>query len=181
MWPSMRLRRSSISSISRCSTFARSKLPTAFAASKRPLESAISRERFSKSIHSDEAIGSPSLPCRSSAAGWRNSRKRPFADVGASALLPGHQHRRAKFKISKWKTDNARSATASTKALTRRSDESDGAKWSAHFKPLKIFNCPGYNARCVVAWNQLTPADVERAREELDRRRTEMLARHADE
>jgi hypothetical protein len=32
-----------------------------------------------------------------------------------------------------------------------------------------------------MAWNQLTPADVERAREELDRRRTEMLARHADE
>jgi hypothetical protein len=30
-------------------------------------------------------------------------------------------------------------------------------------------------------WNQLTPADVERARDELDRRRTEMLARHAEE
>jgi hypothetical protein len=35
--------------------------------------------------------------------------------------------------------------------------------------------------RAGMAWNQLTPADVERAREELDRRRTEMLARHAEE
>jgi len=32
-----------------------------------------------------------------------------------------------------------------------------------------------------MVWNQLTPADVERARDELDRRRTEMLARHAEE
>jgi hypothetical protein len=32
-----------------------------------------------------------------------------------------------------------------------------------------------------MVWNQLTPADVERARHELDRRRTEMLARHAEE
>ncbi len=32
-----------------------------------------------------------------------------------------------------------------------------------------------------MAWNQLTPADVERAKEDLDRRRAEILARHAEE
>ena len=35
--------------------------------------------------------------------------------------------------------------------------------------------------RTDVVWNQLTPADVERARKELDIQRTEMLARHAEE
>src|SRR5215213_9158830 len=59
----MRLRRRSISSISRSSTLASSKLPTALAASRRPLESAISRERFSRSIHSDVAIGRSSSAC----------------------------------------------------------------------------------------------------------------------
>ena len=32
-----------------------------------------------------------------------------------------------------------------------------------------------------IVWEQLTPADVDRARQELDRQRTEMLARHAEE
>lgn len=32
-----------------------------------------------------------------------------------------------------------------------------------------------------MVWNQLTPADVERAKEDLDRRRAEILARHAEE
>lgn len=32
-----------------------------------------------------------------------------------------------------------------------------------------------------MAWNQLTPSDIERAKHELGVRRAEMLARHAEE
>jgi len=35
--------------------------------------------------------------------------------------------------------------------------------------------------RLSIVWDQLTPADVERAKHDIDRRRTEMLERHAAE
>ena len=108
-------------------------------------------------------------------------RERVLAHIANSVITEGAEHGETKARLQSADEENPGEPQGNGEVvspITLRGAAAAGPSTHGDTEPSAS---KGTKEGLGMVWNQLTQADVERAKEDLDRRRAETLARHAEE